>query len=92
MKFEWDEDKRQANIRQHNIDFLAAIEAFEGPLMTKEDTRFEYDEERYISFGLYRERVIVIIHTYPHENSVRLISVRKAKKYEQKIFYTEIGN
>ena len=92
MRFEWDENKRQENLKRHGIDFLAAIEAFNGPLITQEDNRFEYDEERFTTLGLFHGDVIVVIHSYTSENAIRIISVRKANKHEQKIFYTQIGN
>jgi uncharacterized DUF497 family protein len=30
MDFEWDEDKRQANIRKHGIDFVDVPAVFDG--------------------------------------------------------------
>jgi len=32
MRFEWDEDKNQANIRKHGLDFSDAWEVFAAPL------------------------------------------------------------
>jgi uncharacterized DUF497 family protein len=39
VKFEWDEDKNQENIRKHGIDFADAWEIFEAPMQTALDTR-----------------------------------------------------
>ena len=44
--------------------------------------RYEYDEDRYILYGLIREQVITIAFTYRGE-SVRIISMRKASREEQ---------
>ena len=50
--FEWDEAKNQINIRKHNLDFSDAPEIFTGPMLTILDTRFDYDENRWIrKFG-----------------------------------------
>jgi hypothetical protein len=40
MRFEWDEDKRQANLRKHRIDFVGVEEVFDGYTVTVEDDRF----------------------------------------------------
>lgn len=46
MEFEWDETKRQSNIRNHGIDFVDVRAAFDGYTLTVEDTRLAYDEPR----------------------------------------------
>jgi hypothetical protein len=63
MRFEWDETKRLANIEKHGIDFADVPPMFDGDVFTIEDQRFEYDETRYITFGLLKFRVIVVAHT-----------------------------
>ena len=52
MRFEWDENKRRANIRKHGIDFLDAATIFEGKTVVIMDDRSDYAEDRYIAFGL----------------------------------------
>ena len=37
MKFEWDEDKRLANIKNHEIDFIDVLEVFDGDIFTIEE-------------------------------------------------------
>ena len=41
MEFDWDEEKRQSNVRKHGIDFRDAAEIFEGVTVMVEDDRFE---------------------------------------------------
>lgn len=88
MGFEWDEDKRQANIRNHGIDFVDIVSIFDHTLLTLEDTRFEYDEPRYWAFGMLGTKAILIVFTYQDQNAIRIISARKATKYEQKQFFS----
>lgn len=83
----WDENKRQQNIRDHEIDFADCETIFDNPLITREDTREAYGEQRLQSLGLLDEFVVFMVWV-ERENGPHLISVRKAKKYEQK-YYSE---
>lgn len=87
MQFEWDESKRQENLRKHGIDFIDAIRIFEGETFTFEDIREDYGEERYWTIGMLSTRTIIVIHTYRAENIIRILSARKATKHEQKRFF-----
>ena len=86
MKFEWDEAKRQTNLRNHKLDFADAEIVFTGITFTFEDDRFEYGEDRFITLGLLREMVVVIAHT-ERNDTVRVISMRKATKNEQRLYF-----
>jgi uncharacterized DUF497 family protein len=37
MAFEWDEDKRQANLVKHGVDFRRMTELFDGPTLEAVD-------------------------------------------------------
>lgn len=88
MRFEWDEQKSQLNIAKHNLDFAGAPEIFRLPLRISLDERQDYGEERWIGIGLLEGRVVVVVFTEPNEQTIRIISLRKAlpderKRYEQ---------
>ena len=89
MKFEWDENKRKLNIQKHGIDFEDAKRVFEGISLTFQDNRFDYGQQRFITMGLLYEIVIVIAHTEIDE-IIRIISIRKATKNEQKLFFKKL--
>ncbi len=89
MEFEWDEGKRLANIRKHGIDFIDVPAVFDGDIVTLEDDRFSYGEQRFVSFGLLQGRVIAIVYT-ERENRTRIISARKATIYEQRTYFEQI--
>lgn len=93
MRFEWDEAKRRSNLYDHQIDFAAVEkeEIFAGETVTQVDDRFEYGESRFLTLGLLKGEVVAIIHTESDE-VVRLISVRKASKNEESIYFKEIKN
>ena len=91
MRFEWDEAKRQSNLLKHGFDFVGVEEVFEGVTVTMLDDRFEYEEQRFITLGLLRGRVVVIVHTETPE-VIRIISVRKATKNEESSYFQEIAD
>ncbi len=86
MQFTWDEKKRRANILKHGFDFVDAVEVFEGITFTLEDDRFNYGEERFVTLGLLKGTIVVIAHNEKGDE-IRLISMRKATKHEQKIYF-----
>jgi uncharacterized protein len=86
MRCEWDEAKRQANLHKHRLDFADVQTVFAGVTFTFADDRFDYDEDRYITLGLLQGSVVVIAHT--ERNAViRVISMRKATRNEQSLYY-----
>jgi uncharacterized DUF497 family protein len=91
MHFEWDEQKNQVNIRKHGLDFADAPAVFAGVTFTFEDDRFDYEEQRFITLGMLAGKVIIIAHT-ERDDKVRIISMRKATKYEQKLYFQGFTN
>ena len=91
MRFEWDEKKRLSNIRKHGIDFADVPAIFESDTVTVIDDRFEYGETRYQTLGLLKSRVIMVVHT-ESETVIRIISARKANKYEEEIYFSEVSD
>jgi len=91
MKFDWDEAKRRFNIRKHGIDFLDVAKVFDGDILTIEDDRYEYGENRFITLGILRNHVIVIAHTET-ETLIRIISARKATRNEEKLYFEQIAD
>ncbi len=92
MNFEWDEEKNTENIRKHGFDFADAWEIFEAPLRTALDTREDYGEERWNGIGLLGNRIVVVIFTHRDEDTIRIISLRKALTHERKKFEEALRN
>ena len=96
MHFEWDEPKRQETIRNRQLDFADASKVFQRPVLRRLDTRKEYGEARWVGIGLLDTmRLGVVVFTEPDENTIRIISMRKAlgderQQYEQ-AFRDEFG-
>jgi uncharacterized DUF497 family protein len=89
MRFTWSKAKRKLNIEQHGFDFVDAPRVFEGPTFTYEDDRFEYSEQRFVTLGILDEFVVSVVHTET-SRVIRIISLRKATKHEQAIFFKNI--
>ncbi|MFO1312724.1 MAG: BrnT family toxin [Burkholderiales bacterium] len=89
MRFSWSEAKRRSNLSDHGLDFVDAPRVFDGVTYTFEDDRFEYGEERFVTLGLLDGVVVSIVHTESPEQ-IRIISLRKATKREQAIFFNSI--
>jgi uncharacterized DUF497 family protein len=87
MRFEWDEEKRLANIRKHGIDFLDAIQIFDGYTVTIEDTRFDYGETRYLTLGMMHSLIVILMVHTDEENVMRIISARKAERHETRRYF-----
>lgn len=90
MRYTHDPKKRAANLKKHGYDFEDASQVIEsGRTVTFEDRRFDYDEQRFITLGVLREEV-VIITTAETDEEIRVISMRKAERNEQEIYYSNL--
>lgn len=81
-------DKRRKNQRKHQIDLAECDAAFDAPMLTHEDAREDYGEQRFVSLGLLNGKVVVLVWT-DREDGPRLISCRKADPHEQTAYYRE---
>jgi uncharacterized DUF497 family protein len=91
VSFEWEARKRRSNLSKHGIDFLDCEAVFAGPTVTMSDDRADYGEQRFITFGLLGDRVVVVAHTEATDG-IRIISMRKATKREQALYFKRIQN
>ena len=92
MNFGWDDEKNKENIRKHGLDFADAWQIFDAPMLTALDTKEEYGEDRVIAIGFLKNFVVVVVYTEPEEETIRIISLRKALKHERKQFEETLRN
>lgn len=87
FKFEWDNRKATSNLKKHGISFDEAISVFVDEMaLTFADTDNFESEDRSRTYGMSnRGRLLVVVHT-ERRNSVRIISARKATRYEKGIY------
>ena len=86
-----DDAKRLSSLQKHGIDFIDVPPVFDSDILTVEDARYRYGEQRFVTFGLLQGRLIAVVHT-ECESRIRLISARKATKYEQRIYFEQLSN
>ena len=82
----YDPAKRSRNQRKHKIDLAECEAVFDGPMLTREDTREEYGEQRLVSLGWLKGRVVVLVWT-DRDDGPRLISCREAEPHEQEAYF-----
>lgn len=87
FKFEWDDQKAASNILKHGVSFDEAISVFgDGMALTFADTEHTESEDRSRTYGYSNKaRLLVVVHT-ERRNGIRIISARKATKYEKGIY------
>ena len=90
MRYTHDAKKRAANLKKHGYDFKDAPQLIESPAtVTLEDRRFDYGEQRFITLGVLRGGVVVIA-TAETDEEIRIISMRKAERNEEEIYYANL--
>ncbi len=86
LRFEWDEAKDAANRRKHGVSFEEGASVFydENALFLADPDHSE-EEDRFVLLGLsVRLRTVVVSHCYRvAEEVIRIISARKADRYER---------
>ena len=82
MQYDWDENKRVANLVRHKVDFADAIDFEWDTALETVDDRFDYGEERWVALGLIGKQLHVMVYTF-RADKIRIISLRKANKRER---------
>jgi hypothetical protein len=90
MEISYDPAKRATTLEERGLDFVDAPEVFSGPVFELADDRFDYGEERYITIGMLRGRMVVLVWTL-RGAARHIISMRKANDREQARFQARIG-
>jgi len=86
LRFEWDENKNLSNQKKHQISFEEAETVFSDELARLiPDPDSSIGEERFILMGIsLQHRLLTVCHCERSSNTIRIISARKADKFERK--------
>ena len=84
MEFEWDERKNRRNKNKHGIDFETAMKLWNDKNRIEIQTPFPIENRR-ILIGKIDKKLWSAIFTL-RSNAIRIISVRRARKKEAKLY------
>ncbi len=93
MRFEWNPGKEAINRRKHGLTFGEVISLFTSGVDYLEipDLDHDDDDERYIAIGPVKRGVVMVIFTERHEDTIRIISARKATRTEITLYRHHFG-
>jgi uncharacterized protein len=77
----YDPVKRELTLRERGLDFEDAREVFARSKIQTEDQRYAYGERRFVTLGLLRKKLAVVVWT-PRPEGRRIISMRYANERE----------
>lgn len=91
LKFEWDNNKNALNQKKHGISFEEAKTVFADELgRLIPDPDHSEGEERFILMGISAyARLLVVCHCERDEDTIRIISARKADKSEKRQYESD---
>ena len=86
MNYEWNLIKERLNVAKHGVDFEEAKSVFADEFaLVLFDENHSNDEERFLILGMsQKERILLVVHCYRENDTIRIISSRKATKSEAK--------
>lgn len=83
-RLDHDPAKARRNRRKHGVELACCREAFDAPMLTREDPRDGYGEQRRASLGRAGLHIVVLVWT-DRVDGPRLISCRKANAHEREV-------
>jgi uncharacterized DUF497 family protein len=90
MRITFDPAKREATLRDRGLDFEQAVEVFTGATIDIPDLRRDYGENRIISVGYLRGRMMVVGWT-PRGEARHVFSMRRANDREKARYADRLG-
>ena len=91
LSFEWDENKNATNIKKHKINFEEASTVFldDEAILIEDPDHSDEAEDRFLLLGMsFNAKILIVCHCYRNnDETIRLISARKANKREIKQYF-----
>ena len=82
--YEWDEDKRKANVKKHGVDF-AAMERFDWTSAVFGAPQVVDNEMRESAIGFIDTDLYMAVYT-DRGDATRIITLRRANRKERKAY------
>jgi uncharacterized DUF497 family protein len=85
LRFEWDDDKAEANLKKHGVSFSDAVTVFEDSLaIVVPDPDHSHREQRLIIIGqASKALLVVVVYTERQDDLIRIISAREPTRRER---------
>lgn len=85
MNFDWDAAKAEHNKAKHGVSFNVAARVFlDLGRIEMYDRSKDYGEDRWAAIGYAGPALLLVVYTVRDEETIRIISARKAVPHEQK--------
>jgi uncharacterized protein len=81
MKISYDPAKRAKTLAERGLDFADAPSVFRSESVTLTDDRFDYGEQRYVTFGWLNAAAVAVVWTW-RDDGRRVISMRRMHEEE----------
>jgi len=93
LQFEWDPRKAKVNLAKHGVSFEEAMTVF-GDLLARifDDEEHSEDEKREIIIGHSIQQHLVLVSFTCVEDTIRLLSARKATRQERKDYEENVSS
>lgn len=89
IKFAWDTRKDKSNQKKHGISFVEAESVFydENAVQFFDDEHSSHAEDRFLMLGMsFNQHLLLICHCVREQDTIRIISARKATKTESSFY------
>jgi len=87
MKFEWDPQKAEKNLKKHGVTFQEAATVFGDHLaISFSDPDHSKEEERNLTFGESLQRRLIVVSHTKRGARTRIISARLMGRHERVIY------
>lgn len=83
MRFERDPEKSEGNMQKHKVSFEEAIEIWDDPDLMVVHAK-KKGEKRLMAIGRTYAMLLSVVHTEGGEETIRVISARRATEREKK--------
>ena len=88
VRFEWSLSKAQTNQSKHGVSFDEAKSIFYDEFAVQFfDNNNSLEEDRFLMLGMSdQSKLLLVCHCIREEETIRIISARKATKNESKLY------
>ena len=88
MRIEWDPDKAHRNRAKHGVSFedASGLLAGEDDVLEIFDAAHSTDEDRFLAIGSAPPGILVVVYAVVDDDSIRIVSARRATRREQERF------